>query len=88
MRIGTCTGAPTYAIKRDILYALSYEWGPGEEERTILLNGRPRRVRKNLSGFLEAYNAASDACPGPLWVDAICINRGDIQERNRHGKSP
>lgn len=62
-------------------YALSYEWGPIEGLRTILLNGFSIQIRKNLYDFLSIYSEKGGA--RALWIDAICINQDDVQERNR-----
>lgn len=62
-------------------YAISYEWGPAEGLQTILLNGRPFQVRRNLFDFLTTYNDKGGA--RTLWIDSICINQEDTQERNR-----
>jgi hypothetical protein len=61
---------------------LSYVWGPGIHEETILLNGKKFRCRKNLSDFIKAacfkHNMISEA----LWIDAICIDQQNDLERN------
>ena len=61
--------------------ALSYVWGDSKITRPILLNGKWFHVTENL---WEALNQMSE--PGyqsPLWVDAICINQGDDDEKTR-----
>ncbi|KAF5601881.1 heterokaryon incompatibility het-6 [Fusarium pseudocircinatum] len=69
---------------------LSYTWGePGGNEtdeiwskpsQTILINGSEMHIRQNL------YNALVALCQygilGPIWIDALCINQNDIEERN------
>jgi len=61
--------------------ALSYEWGdPNSPRHTILLDGQPFKVRKNLFRALECLRDTE--VPGALWIDAICINQEDLQERN------
>jgi hypothetical protein len=58
----------------------SYVWGPPEPSRSILLNGTPFTVRKNLWHFLHA--CSSKYKTHILWIDAICINQSDVQERS------
>lgn len=65
--------------------ALSYTWGSDrEEQETILINGQPFKVRQNLYEFLR--HARKHLADKPLWVDAICINQEDVEEKNRQVK--
>ncbi|KAN0102034.1 Heterokaryon incompatibility protein (HET) domain containing protein [Hyaloscypha variabilis] len=61
--------------------ALSYMWGDEAVEAEILLNGVRFRVRQNLWDALH-YLRNSEA-QRPFWIDAICINQCDVEERNR-----
>lgn len=69
--------APSYT-------AVSYTWGIDNPTETIQLNGRPFRVRPNLWSCL--YYLILEAKKGNrwthLWVDAICIDQTNDQERN------
>lgn len=64
-------------------FALSYNWGDSACTKTIILNGEPFQVTKNLyialdkNRTVEIFNTRY-----MLWVDAICINQEDLQERN------
>lgn len=60
--------------------ALSYEWGPIEEPKTILINGSACIVRRNLWDFLDFLR--NRPITAPIWIDAICINQNDVRERN------
>ncbi|KAI1769485.1 HET-domain-containing protein [Hypoxylon sp. FL1150] len=67
-------------------YALSYVWGDGREKRTIMLEGLPFYVTKNLWEALHQIRERPDDIGYPedyFWVDAICINQNDIRERSR-----
>ncbi|KLU92135.1 hypothetical protein MAPG_11082 [Magnaporthiopsis poae ATCC 64411] len=75
--------------------ALSYMWGPEtppDERLEILLNGVRFPVRANLLGALRylrgeigssSSGSAGAATTRLFWIDAICINQEDIEERNR-----
>lgn len=60
--------------------ALSYQWGPKEPVRYIFLDGKKFVVRENLWQALG--HMRSRFTPRRLWIDAICINQLDHQERN------
>jgi Heterokaryon incompatibility protein (HET) len=67
--------------------ALSYTWGSETDRRDIRLNGRSFSVTANLYDALYSMRkriaSASLAFPARIWVDAVCINQGDIPERNK-----
>ncbi|KAF5571926.1 heterokaryon incompatibility het-6 [Fusarium phyllophilum] len=83
MSVVNLDDSPTYKC-------LSYTWGkPGGDEtdeiwskpsKTILIDGFEMHIRQNL------YNALIALCQsgilGPIWIDALCINQNDIEERN------
>ena len=65
--------------------ALSYVWGEkNAEDTTLLLNHMdkwtPLRIRKNL---YDALMRLTQAGITHLWVDALCINQDDQEERAR-----
>jgi len=66
--------------KRDKYIAGSYVWGPPEPQMTILVDGEHFQVRDNLFRFLKAFRSRYQ--PQVIWLDAICINQDDIQERS------
>jgi hypothetical protein len=59
--------------------ALSYTWGPPGDTRQIILDGHKFTVRKNLYDFLLRPESRNGV---PWWIDAICINQDDVEERN------
>jgi hypothetical protein len=70
--------------------AASYMWGTASATREILLDGEPFLIRENLWKFLCELRARSAVSqreaenrPDMLWLDAICINQDDIEERNQ-----
>ncbi|KAM5383517.1 hypothetical protein ACJZ2D_001966 [Fusarium nematophilum] len=70
--------------RSDVLYpyeALSYVWGDesGGTE-TITVDGRPFTIRHNLSRALRYLRRKNQK--RLIWVDAICINQDDPDDRN------
>ena len=62
---------------------LSYEWGAADAVTpTIMLNGAPFHVCRNLYNFLATAQTKPDYTNIDLWIDAICINQKDLIERN------
>lgn len=64
--------------------ALSYVWGTDDAKKTILLNGKVFRVRPNLYSFLHHVSKLRSLTDELYWIDAICINQYDLNERNGH----
>jgi hypothetical protein len=60
--------------------ALSYTWGSGGDLRNILINGISTPVGENLELFLRNRRHATETVT--LWVDAICINQTDSDEKS------
>ncbi|KAM5359124.1 hypothetical protein ACJZ2D_014730 [Fusarium nematophilum] len=79
------TAAPSYE-------ALSYTWGSPANKHKILIDGKPFQVTGNLFAALQHLRCPTSLrenvpvrYQGPhrlLWIDAICINQEDIDERN------
>ncbi|KAF6810017.1 gag protein [Colletotrichum plurivorum] len=61
-------------------HAVSYTWGDPEQTTFIHVNGKLLEVRRNCE-----YALKQAGCHGGTrfhWVDAICINQGDHQEKS------
>lgn len=72
-----------YAIHRRPPYvAISYTWGNADDTHKVLVNGRPFRVRSNLWHLL--YHLRQRGVSQFLWIDALCIDQANLEERNFH----
>ncbi|KAI0868813.1 HET-domain-containing protein [Hypoxylon argillaceum] len=60
--------------------ALSYVWGSTEDPVQIILGGQIKSVTKNLGSALHYLR--NDEKERVLWVDAVCINQDDLDERS------
>lgn len=60
--------------------ALSYVWGNEKDRKDIQLNGRPFDVTENL--WMVLRRLRDDAVRRVLWVDAVCINQKDNNEKS------
>lgn len=71
--------------------ALSYVWGAATDTRTIRVDGTRVQVTASLASALRHIRDSPPPSPSGepatvqiiLWVDAVCINQADIQERNQ-----
>ncbi|KAK4228914.1 heterokaryon incompatibility protein-domain-containing protein [Podospora fimiseda] len=68
-------------VDNDGYEALSYVWGDVSETTPIQVNGNTLQIGKNLRCALLNLRLADR--PRILWVDAICINQEDLDERNQ-----
>ena len=59
---------------------LSYCWGDTNKTKKIHLNGSEVQITENLEAALRELGRHESIC---LWVDALCINQSDIDERGR-----
>ena len=64
----------------DIYYALSYAWGPPMFTHKIYSAEGFIQVTENLWEALSRYRKADGLIT--LWVDAVCIDQANIQERS------
>ncbi|KAF7932472.1 uncharacterized protein EAE98_003771 [Botrytis deweyae] len=59
--------------------ALSYVWGDADNSRSICVNGHRLKVRANLHIALSRLR--DTILDRIIWIDAICINQEDLNER-------
>lgn len=64
--------------------ALSYVWGDARMTLSIKVNGCHFEGTKNLVDALRALRLQGQE--RIIWIDAICINQQDTQERNQQVK--
>jgi Heterokaryon incompatibility protein (HET) len=63
--------------------AISYCWESEVREKKIIVNSTVFEVPKNLEALLQRLEQLPDAKSGmKFWVDALCINQGDVKEKN------
>jgi hypothetical protein len=67
--------------------ALSYVWGAspasgGGSASLITVDGHGFPVSDNLLAALQHLRSIDGAQEALYWIDAVCINQGDVQERN------
>jgi len=60
--------------------ALSYTWGDAEDRRHILFDGYDFSITANLDVALRYLRKLGEV--RTLWVDALCINQEDLEERS------
>jgi hypothetical protein len=61
--------------------ALSYSWGRPELSDVLLCNGKARPISSSNAAALKALRHPTQ--PTYLWIDAICINQEDVQEKSQ-----
>jgi hypothetical protein len=62
-------------------FALSYVWGDPQITKPIVIDGQIVDVTANLFAFLSR-SAPDHETSSSFWIDAICINQLDIQEKS------
>ena len=67
--------------------ALSYVWGDANDTVPMIIDGYMKPVTRNLDIALRHLRDPRNKCVSgsmtlPLWIDAVCIDQKDIDERN------
>ena len=71
----------SHANFRDERYfCLSYTWKPQHPTHVILVNGEAISIGDNLWQFL--HSARAGGLETALWVDALCIDQCNLEERS------
>ncbi|RSL56416.1 hypothetical protein CEP54_008864 [Fusarium duplospermum] len=72
---------------RPVYDALSYVWGkpsdPNDSINVLVLDGHHVPATANLVSALRHLRPPVGAQPITLWVDAVCINQADLNERGQ-----
>lgn len=80
-----CQMRTTYSEISTKYQALSYTWGDATRKVPIKLNGGDFFITKNLENALRQLRTREkyfSVLQTPLWIDAICINQEDSNERD------
>ncbi|KAI0180994.1 heterokaryon incompatibility protein-domain-containing protein [Hypoxylon sp. FL1284] len=70
----------SYLHPRYSYEALSYVWGASTQSHSVILNGKPFPVTDNLFAALRRLRRRDKQ--RVLWIDSMCINQSNIEERN------
>ena len=62
--------------------ALSYTWSPPNPSHRIMVDNKTFEVRENLYNFLCSFRSTTRTDIAYLYIDQICIDQGNIEERN------
>ena len=76
----SCTLAPYCLYAAPDYEAISYVWGDPTDTCDLICSGQRLTITKSLYSALCGFRLASQK--RTLWADAICINQGDLKERN------
>lgn len=69
---------------RQPYYAISYAWGSRALNRAININNVDFGIPTKQSDILHTIkNLLAQSTPVHIWLDFICIDQGNIQEKNR-----
>ena len=63
--------------------ALSYVWGDASNRKQVFIGSENNCLDVTFSLFTALQRFRDRQLPRILWVDALCINQDDLQERAR-----
>jgi Heterokaryon incompatibility protein (HET) len=64
-------------------HAVSYAWGVSQTTFRIKLNGESILIRENMFMFLKSMAEMNPKGYRRLWIDALCIDQSNIEEKNQ-----
>lgn len=70
-----------YLETAPVYEALSYTWGDSKKECRISCGSESIAITANLAAALVQIRSPDK--PRTLWIDQICINQDDVEERNK-----
>ncbi len=65
--------------------ALSYVWGDPKFDKRIMIDRQEFFITESLDYAMRVFRATCNLAPDALdliWIDQICIDQQDVQERN------
>lgn len=74
-----CTMNTVSLDKEPEYQALSYAWGPATPTCKIMVNNQPFWIASNLASAIHYLTGFGDV---KIWIDAICINQKDCEEKS------
>jgi Heterokaryon incompatibility protein (HET) len=77
----SCSLIHTSLLSYPTYEALSYTWGSPERPEKIYCGGKEIFVRRNLFAALSTFR--QKAKPRTIWIDALCINQDDSNEKTK-----
>ncbi|KAH7077460.1 heterokaryon incompatibility protein-domain-containing protein [Paraphoma chrysanthemicola] len=69
------------ATINDEYICLSYVWGEPSRAHWVLVDGKQLYIRQNLRDFLATARKMEEFRDTWIWIDAICIDQGNLRER-------
>ncbi|KAJ9603032.1 hypothetical protein H2200_012327 [Cladophialophora chaetospira] len=62
--------------------AISYAWGNTSRTKSLVINGKLTQITENLDHALRYFRASSELRGVFLWIDAICIDQQNNEEKS------
>jgi hypothetical protein len=64
-------------------HAISYSWGTDKGTVPICVSGRLLEVPKSTENVLRSLHRCSGGISAAVWIDAICIDQENVQEKGK-----